>query len=237
VNPELEHRQYAESLAAYALGALPDEESARMRHHLGECRECRAEFEWLRVSADALPASVTQVDPPPALRERIMDIVEAEAALLRAAGEVADRPQSKRPSTRRSWVPAGWLRPGLALGAAGVLALGLVLAFTGGGPGPQTTRAQLVGPGLAAARASVVVRNGRAQLVVTGLPSPGPGHVDELWVRRGRGPAQPAGTFVLRSGTVDVERRVARGDMVMVTVEPGMGTSAPTHRPFLVARV
>jgi anti-sigma-K factor RskA len=235
VNAELEHREYSDSLAPYVLGALPEEESARVRRHLVDCRECRAEFEWLRVAADALPGSVQPIDPPPELKARIMRAVESEAELLRAAGAAADRPQPRRPSIRWRWLPTGWLRPGLALGAAGLLALGLVLAFTGGGPGTRTIPAHVSGPGQI--QASVVVRGGRAQLAVTGLPSPGTGHVYELWVQPGQGPPRPAGTFVVRSGPVEVERRVKHGDLVMVTIEPGLGTQAPTTKPFIVARV
>ena len=64
----LEHRECAESLGAYALGALPDSESALVRQHLSTCRECRADLEWLRAAADTLPASVPQVAPPPELK-------------------------------------------------------------------------------------------------------------------------------------------------------------------------
>ncbi len=237
MNSEIEHREYADSLAAYALGALREEESARVRHHLDECRECRAEFEWLRVAADALPASVPPVKPPAALKGRIMRTVQAEAELLRAAGEAADRPSSRRPPRRWDWLLAGWLRAGLALGAAGLLALGLVLAFTGTGPSTRTISARVMGAGLAGTRAALVVRDQRAQLVLTRLPLPGPGHVDELWVQRGGRPPQPAGTFVVRSGAVDVERPVTRGAVVLVTVEPGRGSRAPTTPPFIRVRV
>lgn len=231
MNSELGHRQYSESLAAYALGALPEEESARIRRHLVECRECRAEFEWLRVAADALPASVPPVALPPTLKGRVMSVVEGEAELLRAAGESADQ---ARPRSGPRWLPCGWLRPGLVLGAAAaVLAAVLVLAFAGGAGTTRTINAQVTGPGAA----SLLVRGGRAELVVRGLPLPSAGHVNELWIKRGQGPPQPAGTFVVRSGSVTVERSVAQGDVVMVTVEPGQGTRAPTTRPFVTVRV
>lgn len=233
MNTELEHQESSESLAAYALGALPEPESARLRRHLEDCRECRAQFEWLRVAADALPGSVQPIDPPPELKARIMNAVESEAELLRAAGEAADRPQPRQPSGRRRWLPTGWLRPALALGATGLIALGLVLGLSGGSTTSRTIRAQVIGPG----HAFVVVRHGQAQLVVTGLRRPAPGHVDELWVQRANGHVSPAGTFVIRSGAVVLERPVGRGDVVMVTVEPGRGTSAPTNKPFIVARV
>ena len=109
MNQELEHRESSESLAAYALGALPDEESARVRRHLADCRECRAEFEWLRVAADALPASVAPVDPPPELKGRIIAVVESQAELLQAAGERADRPEHRHRPAWLDWLRTRWV--------------------------------------------------------------------------------------------------------------------------------
>jgi anti-sigma-K factor RskA len=228
----LEHREYSEALGAYVLGALPDEESVRVQRHLGECRECRAQFEWLRVAADALPASVPPVEPPPELKARVMDIVHAEADLLRAAGAAADRPPETRRTSRWSWLSGRTLRPvgALALGVAAVV-VAIVLA-TSGGSGTRTVSFASRGPG----RASLSLSGTRAQLVVQDIPRPPAGHVDELWVKRGSAAPQPAGTFVLRSGTVMLERPVSSGDTVLVTVEPGQGTQAPTTTPFLRAR-
>jgi anti-sigma-K factor RskA len=237
----LEHRECAESLAAYALGALPEAESARVKQHLSSCRECRADLEWLRSAVDTLPASVPQVEPPPALKARVMQIVEAEAELLRAAGEAADQPPKPRqPGRIRRWLwpTDGWARPGVALAGVAVVALVLVLVFTSGGAGTQTIQAQLTGPArVAGAHASVEVRDGQAELVVHGFPLPAAGHVNELWVKHGQANPLPAGTFVVRSGSVKLERPVRPGDLVLVTVEPGRGTKAPTTQPFLEARL
>jgi hypothetical protein len=61
--------------------------------------------------------------------------------------------------------------------------------------------------------------------------------VDELWVKRGSAPPEPAGTFVVESGSVVLGRPVRRGDLVLVTTEPGRGTAFPTTRPFISATV
>jgi hypothetical protein len=164
-----------------------------------------------------------------------MGVVEAEAELLRAAGQAADRPDHA--PRRTPWwqsMSFGW-RPAAALGAACAVALVVVLLATGGS-GTRTIQATLIGPP-PAARASLVLRGTRAELVVHGLPAPAADHVDEVWIKRGAAPAQPAGTFVVTSGSVQVSRPVRSGDVVMVTVEPGRGTAAPTTRAFLVAHI
>jgi anti-sigma-K factor RskA len=229
----LEHGECTEALAAYALGALPDPEGERVRLHLATCRECRAELEWLSAAVDALPASVTPIEPPPELKARVMQVVEAEAELLQAAGAPADRPAPGR--LRPRWRPDWPLWGALAL--AGAAALALVLVLVTAGTATRTVRAQITGSALAAhARATVAVQGNRASLVVTGLPLPPAGHVDELWVKHGQASPQPAGVFVVRSGSIRVTRTVRRGDLVMVTVEPGRGTERPTVAPVIVAR-
>jgi anti-sigma-K factor RskA len=229
VSSGVEHRECAEALGAYLLGALPEAESDRVQRHLGDCRECRAEVESLRVAADALPASVAQVDPPPELKSRLMEIVEAEAELLQAAGEAADRPPRRRRWWNWSWLTSELWRPAVALGAmAAVAAVAVVLATSG--VSTRTIQAQYPGPGTA----SLTIRGTQAQLVVRGLRAPPANHVDELWVKRGAARPQPAGTFVLSSGAIRVGQPVRPGDVVMVTVEPGQGTPAPTSTPFLV---
>jgi len=238
VSADLEHRKCMESLGAYALGALPDGEAERVRQHLDGCRECRAELEWLRAAVDALPASVPPIEPPPELKARVMEIVESEAELLRAAGEPADRPPPPSPTPRRRWFSIGALAPAVALAAVCVVALVVMLVVSGGGSGIRVINAQIVDPALAGrVHASLRVQGTEAQLRVSGLPAPPADHVDQLWVQHSTGaPPRSAGTFVVQSGSVSLSRPVRRGDLVLVSVEPGRGSAAPTTAPLLVAR-
>lgn len=234
-----EHREYADALGAYALGALPDAEAERLRWHLEHCAECRVELDGFRAAVDALPASVERIEPPPELKARLMAIVESEAELLRAAGERADLPAPPEPQRRRRWPATPAWRPTLGLAAACIVAVVVVVVLlsTGGGA-TRTIQARVSGTLLAAGvRASVQVQGTHAQLIVAGLPAPAADHIDELWIKRGAAAPEPAGTFVVRSGSVQVSRPVQRGDLVMVTVEPGPGSPAPTTAPLIVARV
>jgi anti-sigma-K factor RskA len=236
VSDVLEHRDSSEALGAYALGALPGAEHERVRGHLTGCGQCRAELEGLRAAVDALPASVPQIDPPPELKVRLMEIVEAEAELLRAAGEPADKPAS----TPRRWRwPLLGPRRTLALAGAAMVALAAVIVAVsvGGGTATRMIQAQL-SPSLQAAhaRATLRVTGTSARLQVSRFPAPPSGHVDELWVKHGASAPRPAGTFVVSSGSVDVAGQVRKGDLVLVTVEPGGGTAAPTTAPVATAR-
>ena len=70
------HERWEDSTAAYLLGALDDAERAGFEEHLAGCPACRAEVDELLPAARALPISVDPVDPPPALKARIMADVE-----------------------------------------------------------------------------------------------------------------------------------------------------------------
>ena len=124
-----------DELAVYALGALPADEAAALEDHLLDCQSCQERLRWLTPAVDEIPASVPQQAAPPALRERLMAVVDAEADVPRSApvesGSVASSP-------RRRWLPSleGLsLRPALAglavvlllVGLAAPSAFGLVL--------------------------------------------------------------------------------------------------------------
>ena len=61
-----------EDLAAYSLGALPDDEALRVSDHLAGCAACRLKADELWAVVDLLPYGVPQLQPPPSLERRIM---------------------------------------------------------------------------------------------------------------------------------------------------------------------
>lgn len=238
MSDHLEHGECAESLPAYALGALSDEEGRRVERHLSRCHICRAELRSLNAVVDALPDSVARVEAPPEMRARLMEVVDAEAGSRRGSVDA--------PGRRTSWAPRRGRRqpallPRLALVSSGLgalLVVVVVLALSGGGAGGRTVQAQVTGPaGVSGASASLRIRGTSAVLVVHNFPTPGSGKTDELWVARGTAPPAPAGTFAVRSGSIRLDRPVRRGDRVLVTIEPSPGTGAPTTTPFVAVHV
>ena len=231
---EHEHHEVFESLGAYALGALPTHEKARIAAHLGTCPICAEDAEALERTALLLLEDVPAVDPPAELRDRIMAVVESEAALLRAAAGDSPVP---RPRERRSWLPAPMLRLGLAGAAAAVIGgvIG-VAAFSGGDGADTRTLSAEVGRG----HAWVEVSGGESHLVVDGLASPGKGKVYELWIQTGDEAPRPAhtdlsqATFVVPSGRVEIPARLESGDRIMVTAEPEGGSRVPTTTPIVI---
>jgi anti-sigma-K factor RskA len=219
---------YFDDVGAYLLGALSPEERAAFEAELDRNPDLRADVEHLRVAAEALPASSAQLAPPPALKDRIMAVVNAEAELLQAAGPEADRPPEPRRRRAFAWWPAA------AAGAAAVVVAALLIAFGGGGGAEDRVITAATGDAKLIERAS-----GHSTLTAEHLPSPGPGRVYQVWLQRGDETPEPTNAlFGVRedgSASVDVPGDIEDVDTVMVTSEPEGGSQTPTREPVIVA--
>jgi anti-sigma-K factor RskA len=60
-------------LPAYALGCLDREEDLRVAEHLATCGMCRGELESYRSLVAELPFAIAESDPPPGLKEVILE--------------------------------------------------------------------------------------------------------------------------------------------------------------------
>jgi anti-sigma factor RsiW len=236
---EHDHIQYEDDLAAYLLDALTESETREMERHIAECARCQERARWLQGSVEMLPMSVEQLEPPPELRERLMQTVRAEAG---ATGAVQP---ARRDRARRTGAARGWLgrllaipRPALAVGAVMLLvAAGLTgyVAGNGGDGGPAEIQAQ-VAPEAAGAEATLEVDGDRGILRVSGLPQRR-NRVYEVWLARGD-KVRPAGLFQVDRqgrGAAGIPSGLEDADQVMVTLEPPQGSPEPTSDPLVIA--
>jgi hypothetical protein len=100
-----------ETLEAYALGALEDDERAAVDQHLKTCADCRRQAAELIETAHKLPLAVggaSPLRPPGALKERLLAAVAPE-----------------RPVETRRW----WWRPSLALALVSLVLAALFAAW------------------------------------------------------------------------------------------------------------
>lgn len=86
--PDLTCDDVRDLAGAFVLGALPEPEAAAVRSHLASCSDAHAEIAELGSVLPALDASVPVVEPPAALKGRIL----AAAAAERAAGAAIGQP-------------------------------------------------------------------------------------------------------------------------------------------------
>lgn len=208
--------------AAYALDALEPDEARAYEGHLAGCERCQEELASLTAAAGSLAFAAAPAEPPPALRERI----------LQAA-------RSERPNV----VP---LRPRGAYGFRVVTSVAAIAVFSAVGLGVwnvllhnDLNRQQqaLRGVPLTGAAGSVVVSAaGSAALVVSNLVAAPAGKTYEAWVIRG-GKALPAGTFPGGGRTIVIRltRALPAGAIVAVTLERAGGVEAPTREPFITS--
>jgi anti-sigma-K factor RskA len=235
-----EHQRYEDNAAPYLLGALSELERQAFESHLEHCARCREDVDRLRPAADALPRSVTPVEPPPGLKAALMEVVEREG---RRPDTPARRPRGAR---LRDLLPSlGGVRPAAAwVTAALLLALGIAggfgIAQITGGNSTHTVQASVDRARAPAATASLRVygdgKNG-ALLRARGLPRLPAGRVYQAWVQRGR--------EIVPEATFDVDRRgvaataviedLRGAKAVMVTSEPLGGSAAPSEHPILQA--
>ena len=228
-----DHLGYEDDLAAYLLDALPGDEARRFELHLDGCPRCQERAQWLRGSVEMLPAAVEQVEPPPALRKRLLKTVNAEAEMEAHAAQ--PRPRATR---RRSWrelfaIP----RPVLAMTAVLLAAVAVgAYALGAGGDGDKTVTASGMAP--PGATATVERTGDEGILRVTGLPQRTNG-IYEVWVARGD-KVEPATLFqVDRNGTgaAAIPSGLEDADQVMVTLEPPGGSPKPTRTPIIVTNL
>ncbi len=246
-----DHEQWADAVGAYLLGALETDERERFEAHLAACPACSRDVAHLRVAADALPVSVPQIPAPPALKGRIMTVVNSEAELLAAAGQRADEPASvaagEQPAAgraaRRSRRPGGrflgsWpMRPGVALACAlALLAGGVAGVLLGGGDGTRTVLPSMQPPG---ADVRLEIRDDGSTLVAEHMPAPPSGRIYQVWLKRpGKDPEPTSVLWSTRgdgSAEVAVPGSLEGIEAVLVTDEPPGGSQAPTRPPVIAA--
>jgi anti-sigma-K factor RskA len=219
-----DQRECGGDVAAYALGALDATEVDAFRRHLETCAVCKDELASFQRVVDELPLAAPRHRAPSSVRRRVL----REAA--------ADARRRGRPAPRGASALGRWAvpRPLLALGAALLVAVGVVVAVQAGSSGgTRVVRAQVVGPGSAQLR----IAHGHGSLVLHHFAPPPAGKIYEVWVKRGSAPPSPTsalfGVTSSGSGDVDVPGSLKGVSIVMVTPEPPGGSPQPTHAPVI----
>lgn len=238
-----EHTTWQESIGAYVLRALPEDEEMAFEAHLATCPVCRDQVEDLRMASEALAHLAPPVVAPASLRARVMHVVEQEAELLRAAGPEADSPRATASAPRRRRFSLDWLaKPAYALSAAVVLlAIGVAAGVTrGGGPDSgeiASVRAEVNRDAAPNAEVHLQMGPAGATLVAEHLPSPPRGRVYQVWVKRPDVDPEPTSTLFMPrtdgSAAAAVPGSMEGIEAVIVSHEPPGGSPNPTSQPIL----
>jgi anti-sigma-K factor RskA len=217
-----DHNAIRELIAPVALGAATEQETSDVERHAATCHDCRAELDLLRGAAAGLALEVPQLDPPPALKARVMDAVRAEN---RIQGVVA-------PPRRRRWA----LWPSLA-GALAVLAAGLVVWNVSlQGNDPATRQIAFVGANDPGVSGRVVIdAKGSAVMRITGLPPLAADQSYELWtIRDGKPRSEGFAARTAQGEVVVATADLAGASALAITPERRSNTVAPSDTPIVV---
>jgi len=242
----MDHERFEELKDAYVLGALPQEEQAEFERYLAAHPERQAEVDELGAFANLLAFSPQQQQPPPELRRRVMEVIEAEAAPRR----VRRRPMF---AGIREYLNGR----NLALGAAAMLVIGLlswnvllqdqVRDLTGkveeaqAEQQVQESRTIPLEGAWARQGASAEVAtidDNRVILVAEDMPSVPENRTLQIWVIHDDVPTpsglfDPDGDMTATAVTTSIEK----ADAIAVTVEPAGGSDKPTSDPVLLTEL
>lgn len=257
--------RFRELVPLAALDALDGQDLVDFREHLPGCPECQAELAAFGQVAGSLGASVGALPPPPALRDRVLASVGARPGVARAPaaprrswpttlaaavavattlglvaagarlGQVRERVEALEGEVEQARREVSQLQEALAEARA----VGDILAR------PESQLTLLAGLETAPrARGRVVWNAGtrEAVLLVSGLEAPPAGKAYEIWVIGPSNQPVPAGLFQPRpdgSAVVSLPRveDTARARTFAVTVEPAVGSAAPTGPMVLAGAV
>ncbi len=238
-------------MAAYALGALTEEELREVEEHLAAHPERRNEVDELRSAADLLALVPEERDPSPGLRRSILDAVETET-------EARERP------ARSGWLGGLFSFPRLAYAASALVVLiGLLgwnlslqddvrqeqaqvreLRESLQAQAVDFARSPLVhevsGAGIARTASGQVLEmgNGQTFLVTQDLPRIPENKTYQIWLIENDEP-RPSGLFEPDEGltAASLDEPVNGAEVVAVTVEPDGGSPAPTSDPILTSKL
>lgn len=235
------HDRWSEELAAYLLGALEPGEAAALERHAEGCERCRAEMRWLAPAMQAVQETVERVEPPAALRQRLLAEVREDA---RREGTAAGAGEGTTRGRIATWLDGLRARPLGLRPIAGLAAVALVVAAiagyaigtggsgSGGGGGGTNTIVSGQAPGIVA---KMVSEGDSGTLHLENVKPLPREEVLEAWVQRGTKVAPVRALFVPdREGRASTMIADMRGvEVVMVTEEPKGGSDAPTSKPIV----
>jgi anti-sigma-K factor RskA len=240
---------------AYALHAVTPDEAALVEAAMADSEDLRSEVVGLVDTAVALGLAVPPATPPAALRDRLLDALDALPQEQTEPDDTAEEPEQAAVPASALAMPAGThpapVRRRRRRPTVLVVAVAAAVALFAGGFFVQRTLFEVqteythVTTAADVQHASAAIPGGgtanvwwspsehRTAVVLNGVSAPA-GKVLQLWSVRG-GTAtsaglyepQPGQNYALLSGTPNA------GETLAVSVEPAGGSSQPTTTPIV----
>ncbi|MEO6912686.1 MAG: anti-sigma factor [Candidatus Baltobacteraceae bacterium] len=244
----LDHTEMLDTVAVYALGALPRADAAAVAAHLKTCPECREEYRLLAPAADSLALSA-EAKPSDLLKVRIMKAVRQRDLPVTRAG---------RPFVWPVYLVAAACFALALVSTIGNISLRDQLQLSRAQVAVLTTHTNSAEHSLAeqklmladvmsssarrypVADGQVIKSGDRLYIAVHDLPAPPKGHVYQAWTHEpGSKAMTPSITFAPDRDGLAVVSVPQHGsvDAVAISVEPDGGSKAPTTKPTFIAKI
>ena len=224
------HDRIASLIAAYSMGAVPEDEVPAIRAHILSCEACFAEAESYTESLAFLATSVEPVPLPKGFTDRVLSEIRDESAA----------PAPKRARSGRMWRV---LVPGIAAAAILSLVVTTVALVRSAEREREYQRVvasivrdpdafSLQGPG--GAEAVLASSDEGSVLVAVDLGEAPRGRDYQLWLIKDGVPTSAA-TFDVAESVVVIESdtELESFEGAAITVEPDGGSPQPTTDPVL----
>lgn len=233
---EMNRDRFEESMEAYALGSLTDEERRGMEEYMKLHPELRPEVEELTSVANMMSLAPAEHEPSREVRQNLMRTVRNESS-------EHQEQQSAQPSVMerlfgslslRTLIPAAVAVIAVVLLGWNVMLQGEVQNLQGELQERQSFAMEGSGAATEVSAEVVELEGGKAIVMADNMPSPPEGKTMQVWVIHNEAPT-PAGTFNPDAGpvAVPIEESLKQGDTVAITVEPEGGSEQPTSDPVL----
>ncbi|HLO32814.1 MAG TPA: anti-sigma factor [Anaerolineales bacterium] len=224
-------------LPAYALGSLDADEASQVEQHLLSCVICRNESNAFQAVAEQLSFAAPIMAPPPDLKDRLMQRIQAERPKQKVSA-----PRSKRPWLERLLPVWGLASLCLVIALAGLnLFLWQRIVHSEFFMSPDGMRAVPLSSPDAASRATgfvLISEDGDSgALVVDGLPPLDNSQQYQVWLIRD-GQRTSGAVFSTDEKNYGGTRIRAPGSLlaysaVSITIEPTGGSPQPTGAQVL----
>jgi anti-sigma-K factor RskA len=252
----IDHDEFIDDVAVYALGALPAAQAERMRAHLLICPECAGEYATMRnttaslgLAAEARATGENGVQVSPFLKGRIMREVRATLATPATSAFSGRRPiiwpaylvaaacvaialiSTMANISLNSSLHQSQTQLASASDRADALSQHLTATQTQLADATDPLARRIAMPG-----GAVIINKGHLYISMAHLPTPPAGKVYQAWtLARGAKAVAPSSTFSPDASGVafvavpaDARNLVA----VAISVEPAGGSKAPTTKPI-----
>lgn len=242
-----DHNEMLDTVAVYALGALPKADAARAAAHLKTCAECREEYRLLAPAADSLALSA-QAKPSDLLKARIMKAIRHQNQPVARTGPFVWPVYLVAAACFAlalvSTIGNISLRDQLALSRSEVAVLA---AHTNNAEHSLAEQKLMLADVMASdaqrypvPNGQVIKRGNRLYIAVHDLPAPPKGHVYQAWtLAPGSKSMTPSITFAPDRAGLAVVAVPQHGevDAVAISIEPDGGSKAPTTKPNFIAKI